>query len=72
LKNSYNGKKIKRVTQIIKNEIYFFTPKIDEEFIYEVDYRGEYELCWIVTKNIKENIEISRMLDKNINTIEWI
>lgn len=60
MKDSYNNKKIKQATQMIKQEITFIQPDKEEEFIYEIDYRGEYDLCWIVCQNIetKKNLEI--------------
>lgn len=71
IRSKLQGKKIKRITQIIKDELYFIECKQDEELIYEIDDRGEYILGWICKIDKKTGKEIFRISDKNIDSIDW-
>ena len=67
----FNGRKIKQATMLISDELIFYKPTDKEDLIYEIDYRGDYELCWICLIDKETGKEVYRLSDKNINDIEW-
>ena len=67
----FNGRKIKRTTMLTKDGFISYNPTEKEDLVYQIDYRGEYELCWICLVDKETGKEVYRVSDKNINEIEW-
>ena len=67
----YNNKKITSFSQIIdgKRETVLLNEKL-RKFIYEVDYRGDYSIHWIVIYDLEGN-EISRINDRYVERISF-
>ena len=67
----FNGKKIKLASFMLEDKVSFLNPTKETELVYNVDYRGEYELCWICTIEKETGKEIKRSSDKNVLEIIW-
>ena len=66
----FNGKEINEFSRIVSGEEIISKPVNNRKYIYEVDYRGEYSVHWVVIYDLEGN-EITRYNDRYLLRIDF-
>lgn len=62
---------INSYTTIINNQMYVTTPDDSHVLLPFAEYHGDHAMNWIITWDVKNNVEIFRKNIRMIDLIEW-